>query len=75
VKRDAAVRGAADERETVERAADERGTDVGRFGRGVDRAAVERATEFLAEAEPDVAERCKVAGTLPEADLCEAELA
>ena len=58
----------------MERATHERGTDDGRFGRGVDRAAVERATEFLAEAEPDAAERAKDADTLPEADLCEAEL-
>ena len=75
MKRDVAARGATDERETVERAADERGTDDGRVGRGVDRAAFERATEVLAGAEPDAAERRKDAGTLPEADLCEAESA
>lgn len=75
MNRGAALRGATDERDILERDAEDRGTDAGRFGRGVDRAAVERGTELLAAAEPDAAEREDCGVTLPEADLWKAELA
>ena len=74
MNRDTDVRRAIDERETVERAAEERGIEDGRLERVVDRAGFERATEFRASAEPDATECDAEAGTLLEADLLEVGL-